>query len=83
MAYPKYKDLSILILFSFGARNCLAVPGQGIIADGFSAFILHSIACHLAFILSCSNKNPLPEAISSCCSTMSIPVTSSVIGCST
>ena len=83
MVYPEYRELSILILLSFGGRNCLTNPGYGANVNGFSAVILHSIACPLAFISSCYKDNPLPVAIFSCCSTISTPVTASVMGCST
>ena len=61
----------------------MIVPGDGRKVVAFSALMRHSTACPRMRMSSCANGSSSPAAIRSWAFTMSMPVTSSVTGCST
>ena len=59
------------------------LPGPGQEPDGSSAYTRSSMACPAGLTALPSKDGGWPEAMRNCCSTRSMPVTSSVMGCST
>ena len=66
-----------------GACHSLIGPGEGMKVLASSALMRHSIAWPVSLMSFCVNLSFSPEAIISCAFTRSMPVISSVTGCST
>src|SRR5664279_2648901 len=66
-----------------GAWYDVMRPGEGTNVYGSSALIRHSIAWPFFTMSRCRNRSLRPAAMKICCCTMSMPVISSVTGCST
>ena len=60
IVYPVYTAVSILTPFPPGKFSSVIFPGHGLkFLSGFSAFILHSIACPLNVTSFCVNSKPV------------------------
>lgn len=66
-----------------GAEYFVIWPGQGVNLSGSSALMRHSKLWPFSLMSGCLNESGNPDAMRICSLIKSMPVTISVIGCST